>query len=198
MDVNREQLHDQDLDRWLDAALRARVDVEPRIGLEKRVLAQLAMEPQSRTLMPWPVFAAVTVGLLVAAALTITRLMTDKPAITKAPAPIATPSKLEPPAIQAGHLQQKQVDVARRHGAPALLVRPAVNREEAFPKLATFPSTRPETAQERLLARLAARRDSYDVARNSAEEMVALKDLSVPELNIKPLEGTPPDNPPQH
>ena len=61
---------------------------------------------------------------------------------------------------------------------------------------ATFPAPRPETAQERMLVRLMARRGSYDLA-NASPEMVPLKDLSIPELKIEPMEGTPSDEAPE-
>jgi hypothetical protein len=46
-----------------------------------------------------------------------------------------------------------------------------------------------------MLLRLAARRGSYDLAEASTES--ALSDLSVPEIKIDPMEGTPPDNTPR-
>ena len=76
-------------------------------------------------------------------------------------------------------------------GRPAIRTQP-----EALPKLATFPAPRPETREEHMLARLAARQGSYDLA-NASPDIVPLKDLSVPELKIEPMEGTPPDNTPQ-
>src|SRR5205807_214729 len=67
---------------------------------------------------------------------------------------------------------------------------------EPLPKLAAFPAPRPETAEERMLLRLAARRGSYDLA-SSSTDAAPLKDLSVPEIKIDPMEGTPPDNTPR-
>jgi hypothetical protein len=67
--------------------------------------------------------------------------------------------------------------------------------DKQLPKLATFPAPRPETAEEHMLLRLAARRGSYDLAEASTDS--ALSDLSVPEINIDPMEGTPPDNTPR-
>ena len=54
----------EDLDRWLDLALRERANAEPRAGLEDRVLARLATEPP-RTIIWWPAVAAVAVLLVV-------------------------------------------------------------------------------------------------------------------------------------
>ena len=80
-----------------------------------------------------------------------------------------------------------------REAAQSSLDLPPAAGPEALPKLATFPAPRPETAEEHMLARLAARRGSYDLA-NASSDMVPLKDLSVSELKIQPMEGTPPDN----
>ena len=44
MDAEQKNLGKKNLDRWLDPALRARVDVEPRMGLEARVLTRLKTE----------------------------------------------------------------------------------------------------------------------------------------------------------
>jgi hypothetical protein len=71
----------------------------------------------------------------------------------------------------------------------------AQGEDKQLPRLATFPAPRAETAEEHMLLRLAARRGSYDLAEASTES--ALSDLSVPEIKIDPMEGTPPDNTPR-
>jgi hypothetical protein len=71
----------------------------------------------------------------------------------------------------------------------------AHGEDKQLPRLATFPAPRAETAEEHMLLRLAARRGSYDLAEASTDS--ALSDLSVPEIKIDPMEGTPPDNTPR-
>jgi hypothetical protein len=72
----------------------------------------------------------------------------------------------------------------------------AHGEDKQLPRLATFPAPRAETAEEHMLLRLAARRGSYDLA-NVSTDSAPLRDLSVPEIKIDPMEGTPPDNTPR-
>jgi len=58
----------EDMNRWLDRALRERANAEPRNGLEARVLARLAAEPPKR-LAWWPVIAIVAAVVVIAVAL---------------------------------------------------------------------------------------------------------------------------------
>ena len=80
-----------------------------------------------------------------------------------------------------------------RNTPRAIVTQPAVRpKPERLPKLARFPAPRPETTQELLLARLATQPD-VQVA-SISNDAVPLKELSIPELKIDPMEGTPPDD----
>jgi hypothetical protein len=64
--------------------------------------------------------------------------------------------------------------------------------EPQLPKLAAFPTPRSETLQERLLYRLAAQPDAVQSASLNLD--APIPELSIPELKIEPMQGTPPDN----
>lgn len=197
MDVNKKQLPDQDLDGWLDAALRARAEAEPRMGLEDRILARLAIE-SARKSFPWrPMFAVVAAGFVVAITMVVFYLgIPKRDVVSVAPRARATREAIQSADTQADRATER-ADAARRkmRDLPIRHVSQHVH-QQGLPRLATFPSPSPQTDQERVLARLAARRGAYDVAAAS-DDMVPLKDLSVPKLNIQPMEGSPPDDTPQ-
>jgi hypothetical protein len=71
-----------------------------------------------------------------------------------------------------------------------------MNNSKPLPKLTVFPSPRPETEQEHLLLRLAAQQGSFEMANLNPD--LPIREMSVPELKIAPMDGTPADNPPQH
>ena len=200
MDGERRKAQGEDFDRWLDAALRARVDAEPRTGFEARVLAHIAAEP-ARSFSWWP--AAIAAMVIFVIAFAIMALYSRKE-------PAIATNRLSPsvhrvgPSEPSGHASAPTVAAIgpghrETRRAPCCRSRRAVARASAgtepAPRLATFPSLRPQTPQERMLMRLAARRGSYEVANITSNQ--PLKDLSIPELNIEPMEGTPPDNAPQ-
>src|SRR5262249_26271308 len=81
----------EDLDRWLDLALRERANAEPRAGLEDRVLARLATEPP-RTIIWWPAVAAVAVLLVVVITFVMIHPRRPEPIITNKQYP-AIPDK---------------------------------------------------------------------------------------------------------
>ena len=194
-----------DLGRWLDRALRARVEAEPRMGLEDRVLARLASEPQPKVFTWRPVLGAIAGVVAIAFVLTILR--PDEPRRNLANG-IPQPAKLSqsagneassraPRAALAGNIeQQKQSPVAARKdlrlgGMPSSRTALASRtiKHGQLPKLAAFPAQRPETTEERMLARLAAQGGHFDVAE--------LQDVSVPQFRVQPMEETPSDDTPQ-
>src|SRR5690242_13039686 len=70
MDADYNGIRKPDFDRWLDAALRARAEAEPRMLLEERVLARLASEPR-RIAAWWPTIAAVAALMAIAIAVVL-------------------------------------------------------------------------------------------------------------------------------
>jgi len=199
MDVEKQKSGFEDFDRWLDIALRQRVTAEPRSGLEERVLARLAAQPTQRFGW-WPVWATAA-GIFVIAIILALMYPYRQERITNGQHPAAGSSGSGTQAAQSIFSQSRDTtasSVRKRmlaKTAPRLAAaqRPNLPEPERLPKLATFPAPRPETTQERLLARLAAQPNVVKVAIVSDDGM-PLKELSIPELKIDPIEGTPPDN----
>ena len=195
------------MERWLDAALRARGDAEPGAGLEDRVLARLASEPQGRRFPLWPVMAAVAAILAVALGLMTWKTSTPQPNLANRNLPPAKQSAgveetHRMPGMEVatqGDAQQQHVLAAKRAARCCVSTQRVAAasghaRDERLPMLATFPAPSPKTADERLLERLAARRGSFDLAA-LAKDPATPEALWVPKLEVEPMEGTPPDNP---
>ena len=199
-----------DIDRWLDGALRARIDSEPRPGLEERVLARLASEPERNSLVWWPVLSAIAAVIVIAVALVALRsgerrnLANGIPEPTKPSQSAGNTASLPNPSVTptAKFGSQKYAQSATDRDAACCVstetVKPAMGgmQREPLPKLATFPAPQPETAEERMLARLAARRGSFDIADMSSDSG-PLEKLSISKLEVDPMEGTPPDSNPR-
>jgi len=205
MDAKNRRHESEDLDRWLDLALQERANAEPRSGLEERVLARLATEPPKRQFVWWQVWAAVAAIFVIALTLTlIYPRHQDQVANQQSPA-VSPAHRIMPREVTTGPRQPTgEARAASGSNAACCFSKGMVVRNrptavhaqlEPLPQLATFPAPRPETAQERVLARLTARRGSYELA-GASPDMVPLKDLSIPELKIEPMEGTPSDETP--
>lgn len=202
MDAESTGNQQDDFELWLDAALHARNDAEPRMGLEDRVLARLASaEPQEKTLFRWPVLAAIAALLVIAGAVTV---LYRRPVVTDVAhwAPATNVQPKSGPPVQKASTSHQMAAVRHpsrvRHASACCLVAKAhsdVEPAETLPKLAQFPSPRPQTMQEQMLMRLAARRDSYDAAALAGH--AEWSELSVPEIKVDPMAGTPPDSIPQ-
>ena len=203
MDADNRKPQFEDIDRWLDSALRERANAEPRGGLEERVLTRLAAEPAKRMAW-WPVTAAVAAVVVIAIALVVIFPRRQERIVgngqqspmaspeTRVQANPRTPDKVSKPT------QARVPTRMLAHRTPQGSDQSSAGRvePEPLPKLATFPAPRPETAEERMLARLAARRGSLDVASVSTDQL-PLKDLSVPEFKIHPMEEPPSEDTPQ-
>lgn len=190
---------------WLDAALRARNDAGPRAGLEERVLARLASEPIESSFQWWKVATAAAAVIVVAIALIVMHRAESKGELAaKSPESATSSQKVQqsssPPATIASVKSAENQSVVR-HGDAGFCV-PAKKRgirhsaQQHLPMLTTFPAPRPETAEERLIARLAARHGSFDIA-SITNDFRSTKELTIPKLNIEPLEGTPADDAPR-
>ena len=143
------ELNDQDLDRWLDDALPQYGNVEPRAGLERRILANLesAAQGQSRGQAWWWAWGAAALMACVAIAVSVGIDMnhaTKKTVATANPAIVGASTKgSQSAAPQLAHLPHH----VKRHSIPP-------NIEAAKePRLEQFPSARPLSEQEQLLAR---------------------------------------------
>ena len=190
-------------DRRLDTLLQARADGEPRAGLEERVLARIASEPRRSVFALWPTLAAVSALVVIAIALIVLHTETPKQHLA-----VQNPQQEKPakPAEDAPSLHASVINgEAQKHrrgdsreakccvSTQTMAAHRGNGNQEQFPRLATFPAPRPETEQERMLVRLAAKihglygtGDSMDVAQ--------LQNLSVSEFDIHPMEVEPPVN----
>ena len=174
--------HDRDqLDDLLDGALRQYGDVEPRDGLEQRILANLAspgLSASHRKLWSWrwSVSAGVAACVLVAVWIgvnpsrnshrseisqtTSTRVRSSEPVAVKRSEPARV---TEPPPAAATTIMPRQV----RH-VPRVQTRVAMHRE---PRLSRFPSPQPLSAQEVMLVEYVQRypEDAKLIAKEQAE-----------------------------
>jgi hypothetical protein len=179
-----------ELDSTLDAALANYAAVEPRAGLENRVLSNLRAERSpvpDRAWWRWSVAGALIAVVVVALALA---WRSGKPSHPVASNHSSTaPQVSEEPAaplVAAGGEKQTRGNQAR---CPELAVvrRPTIDRAPpkavtaALPKLDQFPSPRPLSEQEKILASyikqyperavLLARARTFELERDQLEEM---------------------------
>ncbi len=150
-DKHPARVSDHDLDRLLDAALKKYSSVEPRAGLEDRVLANLHVEQTrvpARTWWQWGL-AALAAIVVVAIALAFRSEKHLKPnVVQQTPTPARTPDAPE-------------TQIAS-HEATAPSTRPvrprtsdrrvAAARATPVPKLDQFPSPQPLSEEETILA----------------------------------------------
>ncbi|HEY3625853.1 MAG TPA: hypothetical protein VGL00_06205 [Terracidiphilus sp.] len=144
-----------ELDRILDAALAKYAAIEPREGLEQRVLANL----RAQSPIPGPawwrwggVMAAVVAAFLITLALTwrsdkqLQPVVANRPVVTIQP-PNERPMQTVPNAQSSG-FRPIRPDAARKLAVPPSLPALAMARP---PKLDQFPSPQPLSEQEKIL-----------------------------------------------
>jgi len=180
--TNSEDLKHDKLDRELDAALAKFAAVEPRTGLEERILANLRAEQGraiKRSWWRWPAIAALAAMILVVVSV-----------VWKSAKPEQNMTAQHPPVTT--HVNEHVANnggrsLVHRHaaGTGRSQVKPqAISRQTAAvasPKLEQFPSPRPLSEQERILesyvanfpehATLIARARTEALRRDAAEEM---------------------------
>jgi hypothetical protein len=143
--LNRNE--DAYLDQWLDRALQHYGDIEPRAGLEMRILANLASEERKQVQGRAWIAASVCVAVaVIVAAVLIVGLHLHQSGVAKVPVN-AVP-------LAAAHNSGDQ------HSSVAKVIKPqrrnrgtraAVSSMLPTPMLPQFPSRRPLSEQERLL-----------------------------------------------
>ena len=147
-----------DLDKAIDAALAKYASVEPRSGLEQRILANLSAQPHDagrRVWWRWGLAAALAVGLLVAA-LAWRAGRSSRPLVTNHPAGVNAGQKIanrnnaarapeQRPLIQRSRVQRVR-HAQRRSARDVRIV------QTTAPKREHFPSPQPLSEQEKLLA----------------------------------------------
>jgi len=133
-----------DLDRALNSALAMLATVEARAGLEDRVLANLRAQEsiEPRTWWAWGFATAILVVLIVAVAWHSSRR-------TRAPIAkeVVTPAEVKP--VKSGSVQSPVIRSA------SAVRRTKLPKDQALaenPKLDQFPSPRPLSEQEKILA----------------------------------------------
>ncbi len=160
------------LDRALDAALAKYSSVEPRLGLEQRILARLRSEQDripTRSWWQWSAVGAVTALIVIAIGFA---WKSNWPAKTvsqrhpSAPIEMAQPSATQ---VAANGETQAAAVIRRRYKATRRRVpRPVAVADE--PKLDQFPSPEPLTQEELALVRYVRQFPSDAVMVASAQE----------------------------
>jgi hypothetical protein len=194
-DVSRQDLSNDGLDRQLDAALAKYVAVEPRTGLEERVLANIRAQRERSAMKSWwrwPAVAALTVLLVVAIFVTS---RSSRPAPNVATDPSATHQTIAHDGRSAvktpvpsdrsrrGSDSQRRSS-PRRHPAPVFA---------SAPRLDQFPSPEPLSEQETILARYVTKYPEHAalIAQARTEE---LRQDSAEETGLPAIENSPARN----
>ena len=134
------------LDRLLDAALKQYAAVQPREGLEGRILAELRSQSAERASHGWWRWFTAAVAV---AALAVIITMTLRPHAKPQPRVAQHPSaSLPAPKLTATSRPTKAVQRPKRRLQAAADTQVA----KALPKLDQFPSPQPLSEQEKLLA----------------------------------------------
>jgi hypothetical protein len=150
-DANWRASENDALDRELDAALTKYTAVEPRAGLEERILANLRTQREhaaSRSWWGWrPAIAlAAALAVLVAVSLWISRKPTEvvhRPPVPTPGAEVAASRENTPQKPSTSMVAKNAGQHGPRHSQPMVT---------AVPKLDVFPSPQPLSEQEQLLA----------------------------------------------
>ena len=177
------------LDHLLDSALQQYGNVQPRTGLEGRILAGLSVRGRSARRRPWRLsFAsALALGLIA-----IVIWVSGHGRVSN--------NEVHPPLLSGNsHQQSQKFDASRTmpqtQKRPTPDVHPLLPRRAARavtasapPRLEQFPSPRPPTEQERLLKAYATEspNEALEIAREQAQrerELEALYSNNSPEPN---------------
>ena len=155
--TNYDSRKDESLDRALDAALAQYAAVEPRPGLEERILANLEGKRNRAPLTRWWAWPALAAAVILIT-LTLVWRWNSQPASTARRAPTATQDRdgglNRAHAALNGNIAQSpfsaSVKISHRiHAHSPVLV-------ASVPRLDQFPSPRPLSEQEQILARYVA------------------------------------------
>jgi hypothetical protein len=163
------------LDKQLDAALAKYSSVEPRAGLEQRILANLKAQEVPRSHLSWWRWAIPLAGAFLVISFFIWKVqrhrpeqVVGRPTTAGQQVKVATNSTVQ----VADHPRAGKTPIrTKRHKPTAISVAPTA------PKLEQFPSPRPLTEQEKLLAEYVSQfhEEAVLVARARAE--IRRKDL---------------------
>lgn len=170
-EIFRDATNDLDLDRDLDTALAKYAAIEPRQGLEERVLASMraAQRREDRSWWRWPVVVAAAI-VVVVAVLAWRSGKPPHPAIASHPAiqrQIPSTATTQPANREAGALRPPAHGSIRVHSSQH------VAAAAANPKLDVFPSPQPLSDQEKILVSYVAQfhKQAVLIARVANEEL---------------------------
>lgn len=140
------------LDREIDAALAKYSAVEPRDGLEHRILANLRAQPQATTQpwLRWVVVGAVAM-LAVVVALSVS-LRTRRRELVRLPTHVTNEAGKDAQAMIAAKESQPPKQPAPVHMAVAHRARNTTTVAHSTSRLSQFPSPAPVSDQEEMLA----------------------------------------------
>jgi hypothetical protein len=172
---------EDDLDRALDAALAQYAAVEPRAGLEQRVLARLQSESARLPKHSWWQWSAAGIAVLLALTLALAWISNRLEKTVGQRHPLAPIGIAQPSATQVAVDGETEPIRQRHKTTPHQVHRPVVVADE--PKLDQFPSPRPLSEQEKLAleyverfpeeASLMAQAETNFVRQQEKEEMQA-------------------------
>lgn len=176
---------DEQLDKLLNTAISSYAEATPRLGLDSRILRQIAAEKvQLRQRRVLQCFSVITVGsaLLLVCMLSIRHNAADNVRTPFLPTIPTTPRSNAPAQIAATQTGQLRVHLPSR----------PVNRSRNLPKLEHFPSPAPLTSEERALQALA-KYYSNKIPAAMTSPSDEIKPIQIAAIQIEPL----PDGDPQ-
>jgi hypothetical protein len=180
--MNKKDMENDVFDRELDLVLAQFATVEPRAGLEERVLANMRTKQdraEERSLWRWPALAALAAILLVTISL-VWRSAKSKPDITVQHAPKSTHFETQVAGNRGvGSVSPQEAGTGRQ--SKPHVVSHSVRVIPSAPKLDQFPSPQPLSEQEKILAgyvtkypehaALIAQARTEELLRDATEEM---------------------------
>ena len=172
------------LDQLLDASLARYSQVEPRPGLEERLLAGVRAEPSRPLWLRWAWLPATAgaVALIVVGALVLSERRTP------VPAPRVARTAEAPTAVAPSFAAKETVPVAPAKTTPRA-TRPATTSLAALPRRQEFPSPSPLSEQEQLLLRYVQQTPKEEVLTAASRD--PLEPLAIEPLVIPPLPAGP-------
>jgi len=141
---------DDDFDRTLDGVLAKYASIEPRAGLEERILTNLRLARVTANARPWWNWR--TAGMLAVVLLIVALLMWWRKPSSQPPVVADRPPVREAPMDPyLANRESTHAGKNKRHRRPATS-RPPHETVASGPKLDVFPSPLPLSEQEKLLA----------------------------------------------
>jgi hypothetical protein len=195
--------HEQQLDRWIDAALKTRASSEPLAGFEERLLERVAearRQAPARRVIPWPWLAvaaaaavlALVAGIALLIAPNVIRQNKAKPAEQ-----VKTPHNVTPtaPAPSPKEYRPVQQPAPRVHQPRTVMAAARQVVEPPVPKLASFPAPSPLTAEEAQILRMSQRRQpALAYMRLRTQEEIEAEDAVNQTETLQELRGVNPNS----